>query len=127
MQPAIEIRNLGKQYKLAAAQPYVALRDMIAGTIKNIFTAKRPADKFWALQDINLDIQQGDRVGIIGRNGAGKSTLLKTISRITPPTTGKILVRGRVGSLLEVGTGFHPELTGRENIYLNGSILGLKK
>ncbi len=79
------------------------------------------------MQDINLNIQPGERVGIIGRNGAGKSTLLKIISRITPPTTGNAIIRGRVGSLLEVGTGFHPELTGRENIYLNGSILGLKK
>jgi lipopolysaccharide transport system ATP-binding protein len=128
MLPAIEIRNLGKQYKLAAAQPYVALRDVIAGSLKNIFNASQKTNtKFWALQNIDLDIEPGERVGIIGRNGAGKSTLLKIISRITPPTTGKAIIRGRVGSLLEVGTGFHPELTGRENIYLNGSILGLKK
>lgn len=127
MKPAIEIRNLGKEYKLAAAQPYVALRDILSSAAKNIFTAKKAKEKFWALQDINLDIQPGERVGIIGRNGAGKSTLLKIISRITPPTTGSAIIRGRVGSLLEVGTGFHPELTGRENIYLNGSILGLKK
>lgn len=127
MKPAIEIRNLGKEYKLAAAQPYVALRDILSTAAKNIFTAKKEKEKFWALQDINLDIQPGERVGIIGRNGAGKSTLLKIISRITPPTTGSAIIRGRVGSLLEVGTGFHPELTGRENIYLNGSILGLKK
>lgn len=128
MKPAIEIRNLGKEYKLAAAQPYIALRDIISGSVKNMFRPdNKPVEKFWALQDINLDIQPGERVGIIGRNGAGKSTLLKIISRITPPTTGKAIIRGRVGSLLEVGTGFHPELTGRENIYLNGSILGLKK
>lgn len=128
MKPAIEIRNLGKEYKLATSQPYVALRDVIAGSVKNIFRAgKKPTEKFWALQNIDLDIQPGERVGIIGRNGAGKSTLLKIISRITPPTTGKAIIRGRVGSLLEVGTGFHNELTGRENIYLNGSILGLKK
>ena len=127
MKPAIEIRNLGKEYKLAAAQPYVALRDILSAAAKNIFTQKKAKEKFWALQDINLDIQPGERVGIIGRNGAGKSTLLKIISRITPPTTGSAIIRGRVGSLLEVGTGFHPELTGRENIYLNGSILGLKK
>ncbi len=128
MKPAIEIRNLGKEYQLAASQPYVALRDIISGSVKNMFRQEnKRAEKFWALQDINLDIQPGERVGIIGRNGAGKSTLLKIISRITPPTTGKAIIRGRVGSLLEVGTGFHPELTGRENIYLNGSILGLKK
>ncbi|MBL7720567.1 MAG: ABC transporter ATP-binding protein, partial [Chitinophagaceae bacterium] len=128
MKPAIEIRNLGKQYTLTSAEPYIALRDVITQGVKNIFSGrkKRP-EKFWALQDIKLDIMPGERVGIIGRNGAGKSTLLKIISRITPPTTGKAIIRGRVGSLLEVGTGFHPELTGRENIYLNGSILGLKK
>lgn len=128
MKPAIEIRNLGKRYKLTTAPPYVALRDVISDSVKNIFSKKKkPDNKFWALQDIDLDIEPGERVGIIGRNGAGKSTLLKIISRITPPTTGNAIVRGRVGSLLEVGTGFHPELTGRENIYLNGSILGLKK
>ncbi|MBC7875259.1 MAG: ABC transporter ATP-binding protein [Ferruginibacter sp.] len=124
----IEIRNLGKQYTLAAAQPYMALRDVISGSVKNILrSGKKKSEKFWALQGIDLDIEQGERTGIIGRNGAGKSTLLKIISRITPPTTGKAVIRGRVGSLLEVGTGFHPELTGRENIFLNGSILGLKK
>ncbi len=128
MKPAIEIRNLGKEYKLATSQRYVALRDIISGSVKNLLnTRKKPVEKFWALQNIDLDIQPGERVGIIGRNGAGKSTLLKIISRITPPTTGSAIIRGRVGSLLEVGTGFHPELTGRENIYLNGSILGLKK
>ncbi len=127
MKPAIEIRNLGKEYKLAASQPYVALRDILSNGAKNLFKTKKEKEKFWALQDINLDILPGERVGIIGRNGAGKSTLLKIISRITPPTTGSAIIRGRVGSLLEVGTGFHPELTGRENIYLNGSILGLKK
>lgn len=128
MPPMIEIQNLGKQYKLAVAQPYMALRDVISGSVKKILRSeKRNTEKFWALQDINMDIKAGDRTGIIGRNGAGKSTLLKIISRITPPTTGKAIIRGRVGSLLEVGTGFHPELTGRENIYLNGSILGLKK
>lgn len=128
MKPAIEIRNLGKEYKLAASQPYMALRDIISGSVKNVFRSGRKSlERFWALQNIDLDIQPGERVGIIGRNGAGKSTLLKIISRITPPATGTAIIRGRVGSLLEVGTGFHPELTGRENIYLNGSILGLKK
>ncbi|MFZ1263352.1 MAG: ATP-binding cassette domain-containing protein [Chitinophagaceae bacterium] len=124
MKPAIEIRNLSKRYKLTTAPPYVALRDVISDSVKNIFSKKKkPENSFWALQDIDFDIEPGERVGIIGRNGAGKSTLLKIISRITPPTTGNAIVRGRVGSLLEVGTGFHPELTGRENIYLNGSIL----
>ncbi len=128
MKPAIEIRNLGKQYKLATTNSYIALRDIITGGLKNIFSgADSKKEKFWALKDIDLDIMPGERIGIIGRNGAGKSTLLKIISRITPPTTGSAIIRGRVGSLLEVGTGFHPELTGRENIYLNGSILGLKK
>jgi len=128
MKPAFEIRNLGKEYTLASAQPYISLRDVISGSMKNIFQpSKKKKEKFWALQDINADIMPGERVGIIGRNGAGKSTLLKIISRITPPTTGEAIIRGRVGSLLEVGTGFHPELTGRENIYLNGSILGLKR
>lgn len=127
MQPAIDIRNLGKQYLLHEAPPYVALRDIVSQSVKKIFSASEKQNKFWALKDINLQIEPGERVGIIGRNGAGKSTLLKIISRITPPTTGEAFIRGRVGSLLEVGTGFHPELTGRENIYLNGSILGLKK
>lgn len=127
MQPAIDIRNLGKQYLLHDTPPYMALRDVVSQSVKRIFTASEKNNKFWALKDINLKIEPGERVGIIGRNGAGKSTLLKIISRITPPTTGEAFIRGRVGSLLEVGTGFHPELTGRENIYLNGSILGLKK
>lgn len=128
MKPAIEIKNLGKQYMLQEAPPYIALRDVISQPLKKLFNpAASKVNTFWALQDINLSIEPGERVGIIGRNGAGKSTLLKIISRITPPSTGEAFIRGRVGSLLEVGTGFHPELTGRENIYLNGSILGLKK
>ncbi|RYF82648.1 MAG: ABC transporter ATP-binding protein, partial [Chitinophagaceae bacterium] len=105
---------------------YVALRDVLTQALRR--REKRNAERtFWALNDINLQIEQGERIGIIGRNGAGKSTLLKIISRITPPTKGRVVLEGRVASLLEVGTGFHPELTGRENIYLNGSILGLKK
>jgi lipopolysaccharide transport system ATP-binding protein len=126
--PAIHIKNLGKQYHLANSQRYLALRDVIASGFKNIF-ATNHSDKnvFWALRDISFDVEEGERVGIIGRNGAGKSTLLKIISRVTPPTTGKASIKGVVSSLLEIGTGFHPELSGRENIFLNGSILGLKK
>ena len=127
MEPAISIHNLSKQYKLKKAAPYIALRDVISNSFKNIFTPKQQTETFWALKDIDLKIEQGERLGIIGANGAGKSTLLKIISRITPPTKGKVVLNGRVASLLEVGTGFHPELTGRENIYLNGSILGLSK
>ncbi len=116
MQPAIDIRNLGKQYPLQESPPYVSLRDILSQSVKNVFSKKQKNPTFRALRDINLKIEPGERVGIIGRNGAGKSTLLKIISRITPPTTGEAFIRGRVGSLLEVGTGFHPELTGRENI-----------
>lgn len=127
MKPIIEIRDLGKQYRLSGKAPYGSLREWLSGSVKEILASKKRNEKFWALRNIDLDIMAGDRVGIIGRNGAGKSTLLKIISRITPPTTGHARISGRVGSLLEVGTGFHPELTGRENIFLNGSILGLKK
>lgn len=132
---AIKIENLGKKYTIGhRQQDSHLLRYAIANQIKNwkrqLFTGKnknRNQEEFWALKDISFEVKQGDRVGIIGRNGAGKSTLLKLLSRITEPTTGRIRLRGRVASLLEVGTGFHPELTGRENIYLNGSILGMGK
>lgn len=128
MKPVIEINQLGKKYRIRKTEPYVALRDAIAGSFRNMFRARSEnKTDFWALQDINLSIGKGERVGIIGRNGAGKSTLLKILSRITWPTTGEAIIRGRLASLLEVGTGFHPELTGRENIFLNGSILGLKR
>lgn len=128
MKPIIEIKQLSKQYTLGVKAPYLTFRDAIIGAVKKGSQQKeKKADTFWALEDINLQIHQGERVAIIGRNGAGKSTLLKILSRITYPTKGEAIIRGRLASLLEVGTGFHPELTGRENIFLNGSILGLKR
>lgn len=125
----VEITNLSKKYKIGEKQNYYALRDSIADAIKHplSFLTRSSDENFWALKDISFNVEQGDIVGLIGNNGAGKSTLLKILSRITPPTTGSIKLVGRVGSLLEVGTGFHPELTGRENIFLNGAILGMKR
>src|SRR3989344_4857484 len=133
MKPIIEIENLSKEYTLFHKLPYYTLRDTLTNIAKkplSIIQGKNKSqekEKFLALKNINLKINEGERVGIIGRNGAGKSTLLKILSQITPPTSGEIHLRGRVASLLEVGTGFHPELTGRENIYLNGAILGMKQ
>ena len=131
---AISIRGLGKRYRLGMkVDKHVTLRDALAAAIKSPWARLRhlqdgvAKDAFWALKDVSLDVRRGEVLGIIGRNGAGKSTLLKILSRITDPTEGEVRMRGRVASLLEVGTGFHPELTGRENIYLNGSILGMKK
>ena len=127
MQPMIDIQDIGKKYHISIAAPYLSLRDELVRGAR-VFTGKeKRKDDFWALQHVSFRVNQGERIGIIGRNGAGKSTLLKILSRITPPTTGKIRMLGRVASLLEVGTGFHPELTGRENIYFNGAILGLRK
>ena len=133
--PAIRIEGLSKEYLLGGhPRGYQTFREVLTSAatrpLKRLLGmggATPPGERFWALDDVNLEIQQGDVVGIIGRNGAGKSTLLKILSRITEPTRGEVQVRGRVASLLEVGTGFHPELTGRENIFLNGAILGMPR
>ena len=131
---AIQVENLSKRYQIGAAQDgHNTLRDQLTASFKSLFhvNGRRPAthneNTFWALKDVSFEVKAGDVVGIIGRNGAGKSTLLKILSRITEPTEGRAKIYGRVGSLLEVGTGFHQELTGRDNIYLNGAILGMKK
>ncbi|WP_291301875.1 ABC transporter ATP-binding protein [Desulfovibrio sp. MES5] len=130
MKPIISVEGLGKSYTIRheGQTPYKSLREEIFKLPKRLLhKGSQSQEEFWALKDVNFDIMPGDRVGIIGRNGAGKSTLLKLLSRITEPTTGRITLRGRVASLLEVGTGFHPELTGRENIFLNGAILGMSR
>jgi len=138
---ALRVENLSKQYRIGQRERYKALRDTLTDSmaapfraVASVFKGRQQAvsgqssnDHIWALKDVSLEIKRGEVVGIIGRNGGGKTTLLKILSRITEPTNGYAEIRGRVGSLLEVGTGFHPELTGRENIYLNGAILGMKK
>jgi lipopolysaccharide transport system ATP-binding protein len=137
-EPIIQIKNIAKKYTITHQQGgYIALRDILTTILKNPFRfAKQKAkeitgldhkEEFWALKNVNFEINKGEIVGIIGRNGAGKSTLLKILTGITPPTEGEITIRGHVASLLEVGTGFHPELTGRENIFLNGAIIGMSR
>jgi len=133
MKPVIEVKNLSKKYQISHSQKtnYHTLRDDLAAAIKkpaSLITGRTQSkETFWALKDVSFEVNQGDVVGIIGKNGSGKSTLLKILSRIVDPTEGKAILRGKTASLLEVGTGFHQELTGRENIYFNGSILGMKK
>src|SRR5438128_424815 len=138
---AIRVENLGKRYRLGQRLRYRTFRDAVSGVLSAPFrgvhsylSGQRPSenaqksdDFIWALKEVSFDVKHGEAIGIIGRNGAGKSTLLKILSRITKPSEGCAEIHGRVGSLLEVGTGFHPELTGRENIYLNGAVLGIKK
>jgi lipopolysaccharide transport system ATP-binding protein len=131
MKPIINVEDLGKRYRLGARQtPYGSLRDSLVGAVRSPWKRLQrngPNPLIWALREVSFTIQPGEAVGIVGRNGAGKSTLLKLLSRITEPTTGIIELYGRIASLLEVGTGFHAELTGRENIYLNGAILGMTR
>ncbi len=139
MPPVISVESLSKRYIIGHQKQtsYTSLRDTLTNGAKGLsdrlfhpFVERATGsqhEEFWALKDVNFAIEQGDRVGIVGRNGAGKSTLLKVLSRITEPTCGRVSIRGRVASLLEVGTGFHPELSGRENIFLNGAILGMSK
>ena len=130
MTTCIEIENLSKRYRIGKLQQDSSLREKLVELVRNPFSHGQDGDEkeaIWALRDLSFHANEGEVVGIVGRNGAGKSTLLKILSRITYPTTGNVKVRGRVAALLEVGTGFHEELTGRENVYLNGSILGMRK
>src|SRR5262245_28191340 len=128
MTPIISVRGLGKRYRLGSPAPYGSLRDLLASLVlrgPSHNGAKRSTEFVWALRDVDFDVQPGEALGVIGSNGAGKSTLLKVLSRISQPSEGEVRLGGRVGSLLDVGTGFHPELTGRENIYMGGAVLGM--
>src|SRR4051812_40741788 len=125
MKPILEIQNISKKFRIQhETQAYLSLRDSLVSIFK---PRASTAEEFYALKDVSFSVLPGESMGIIGKNGAGKSTLLKILSKITPPSSGKIISRGRIASLLEVGTGFHAELSGRENIFLNGSILGMKR
>jgi homopolymeric O-antigen transport system ATP-binding protein len=125
MKPILEIQNVSKIFRIHHERhPYLSIRD----SLSSLFKSKSDVtENFHALKDVSFEVKAGESIGIVGKNGAGKSTLLKILSKITPPTSGRIISRGRIASLLEVGTGFHPELTGRENVFLNGSILGMKR
>jgi lipopolysaccharide transport system ATP-binding protein len=132
-EPAVVLKGIGKEYKIGGRQRYLSLRESITTAVRwplDVVRGRRKTggdETFWALDDVSFHVNEGESVAIIGHNGAGKSTLLKVLARITEPTRGRAEIRGRMSSLLEVGTGFHPELTGRENVYLNGAILGMKK
>src|SRR6185437_8205976 len=127
MTSSIIVDDLSKRYEIGALRRETQLRDQIIRLLRAPLRRRAPKEIIWALRNVSFNVEQGEVVGIIGRNGAGKSTLLKILSKITYPTSGRVRARGRVASLLEVGTGFHEELTGRENIFLNGSILGMRK
>jgi len=124
MKPILEIQEVSKKFTLNhQGTPYLNFRDKFS----HLFSRNSRKEEFWALKEVTFQVNRGESIGIIGRNGAGKSTLLKILSQITPPTRGRVIARGRIASLLEVGTGFHQELTGRENVFMNGSILGMKR
>ncbi len=127
MAESITVENLSKSYELGALQQETQLRDQLVNLVRAPFRKRRPKEILWALRNVSFRVNEGEVVGIVGRNGAGKSTLLKILSKITYPTSGVVKARGRIASMLEVGTGFHEELTGRENVYLNASIIGMRK
>ena len=127
MSDAIVVENLSKQYQIGRVHQDTMIRERLVSMLTQPFQRRSATETLWALRDIAFRVREGEVVGIVGRNGAGKSTLLKILSKITYPTTGSVRIRGRLASLLEVGTGFHEELTGRENILLNGAILGMRK